>query len=227
MTKKSIRIELFSRLMLLRMVRADVNACLNAPQGEFLQIISDGASEYLGHQLTRVEFAKMAQISNKAVYSYFASPDARDYRTIPDELRIAIIWRVTTYVHNSMPPRVSPRPSSQSTARFYIVNGELLSLNNAAEKLGYPSPKSLAIKIKRENIQYGADISGLKYTPRVEALSKFFIVNGVKMNMGEAARALGYTITGLSLRLKKEKIQPGADISTFTRKNKKISLKAK
>lgn len=213
--------QLFTRLTRKKMYPPDVNACLAMPQGEFLQVLIDGLSAIAGHRITRVEFAKMSGLSQKNVYSYFASPNARDFRTLSDEMRIAIIWRVSIkkpYQQCENQKNNKIRRSHLGRSKLFIVNGELLSITQAAVKLGYSSSSALGKRISAEKIEPGSDISTLQNKRPGETVPKLFIVNGVKMNITKASRVLGYaTPQGLGQRIKKKRASPGADISTYTK----------
>lgn len=213
--------QLFTRLTRKKMYPPDVNTCLAMPQGEFLQVLIDGLSAIAGHRITRIEFAKMSGLSQKNVYSYFASSNARDFRPLSDEMRIAIIWRLFTenpyqqYKNKKKTRAVKPR---LGRSKFYIVNGESLSITQAAVKLGYSGCRALGARISAEKIEPGSDISTLQNKRPGETAPKLFVVNGVEMNITKASRALGYATTwGLSQRIRKNGLHPGADISAYTK----------
>lgn len=256
-------INLFRRLTVSRMRISDVRECLKMSQPDFLRMLTDGMENYLHRQVTRVEFAIFAEITQKAAYSYFASPDAKDFRCLSDDMRIAMIWRLTSACDPTL-AKLSPakraadrifkikaqggiihftnseladkyRNAKKGTLKFrrgphwpdvyitdfdetnkravfsrnnfFLVDGLRMSLSEASKKLGYPTPAALRQKLKKENINYGEEISTMKY------VRKSYIVNNVPLSTTEAALILGYSISGLSLRIKKEKIQPGDDIS--------------
>ncbi|SQH40187.1 Uncharacterised protein [Salmonella enterica] len=213
--------QLFTRLTRKKMYPPDVNACLAMPQGEFLQVLIDGLSAIAEHRITRIEFAKMSGLSQKNVYSYFASPNARDFRALSDEMRIAIIWRIFTenpYQQYENQKNNKIMRSHLGGSKLFIVNGEILSITQAAVKLGYSSSSALGKRISAEKIEPGSDISTLQNKRPGETAPKLFVVNGVEMNITKASRVLGYaTPQGLGKRIKKKRASPGADISTYTK----------
>ncbi|WP_281083930.1 hypothetical protein [Klebsiella quasivariicola] len=218
---KKTDVELFGRLIQHHMSEVDIKICLDLPQNEFLRALIAGASEYLGRKITRKDFAKLAKISDRSVYSYFSSPDAVDYRVISEESRIAIIWYITTAVRNASPAETKQAPVVLGATRFYVVDGEMMSLEWATKALGYSHSTALSSRLAKNGIRWGDDISHLKNNRSKATIEKKFIVDGEQMNQSQAARALGYTQGGLSMRLRADGVQEGADISRYKRKNKK------
>lgn len=200
--------ELFSRLVFNRMHPDDVNECLKMSQGDFLTMLCDGIEKLTGERPTRIQFADLASISHKTVYAYFASPEARDHRTLSDDMRIAIIWRIAV----SSPAALNSAQINRYGAK-YIVDGELLSGAQAAQKLKYASYKSFNNALKKNRTPPGADISALKNT-RFSTKAIFYVVHGSSVSMNKAAKLLGFNAT-TTLRdmLLKQNIPEGADIS--------------
>ena len=94
-------------------------------------------------------------------------------------------------------------------SRYYIVDGETLSIKDAAKKLGY-TPGSLSRKIN--NLAPGTDISHMENEGRGKKPSRYFIVDGETLSMKDAAKKLGYVHPG-SLYLKTSNLASGTDIS--------------
>lgn len=206
------RIELFNRLSANRMQPEDVNRCLKMPQGDFLSVLSDGAGAQLEKTLSRVEFAELAGMSKKSVYSYFASPSARDYRALTDDARIAVIWHVITKTSSMSKPVNRPRHGAR-----YIVNGETMLLREAARALGYARRESLSKRIALAGLKPGGDISHLT-NPRPGATKPHvYIVNGESMSINRASVVLGYkTSQVLTKKIRIMGVPEGGDISHLT-----------
>ncbi|HAT1642377.1 TPA: hypothetical protein I8Y18_003539 [Raoultella ornithinolytica] len=268
-------IDLFQRLTTSRMMISDVRECLKMPQSDFLTMLCEGAESYLAKPVNRVEFSFLAEITPKSAYSYFASPDAKDYRHLSDDMRIAMIWRVSS----KCDPQISSQPPTKKASsriyklkssgcvvhftiaelaekyraakkgtlrfkrgehwpdvylsdfvessnraqfnrnKFYLVNGEKLSLSEASKALGYKHPSALSQKMKSKNIQEGTDISQLIHKER-----NLYLVNGEELTLLKASKALGYmNPSTLSKKLAVKNIQNGADIShlTYERRSKR------
>lgn len=198
-----------------------VNLCLEMPQGEFLSMLLAGASCVRKEKITRAELAKLNEISERQIYSYFSSVDARDYRPISNDKRIAMIWRTIAGLK-----RDDRKLGKTREDMSYLINGEKYSLSESTKILGYANPSGLYHALKRRGIQYGDEISHMSNKANTKA--KLYIVNGVKMSISKAARILGYSSSpGLSVRLKKYGVQPGADISAYTKKRKSRTTLAK
>ncbi|EFX3898336.1 hypothetical protein H3Z28_002174 [Salmonella enterica subsp. enterica serovar Ank] len=191
-----------------------VNLCLEMPQPKFLSMLLEGASCVKKERVTRAELAKINGISERHIYSYFSSDDARDYRPISSDKRIAMIWRTIAGLK-----RDDRKFGKTRGDMFYLINGEKYSLSESTKILGYANPSGLYHALKRRGIQYGDEISHMSNNANTKA--KLYIVNGVKMSISKAARILGYSSSpGLSTRLKKYGVQPGSDISGYTKKRK-------
>lgn len=191
-----------------------VNACLELPQSEFLLMLLSGASRIKKRDITRSELAKINKISDRNIYSYFSSPGAKDFRPISEDKRIAMLWRTITHLKNPEKPE-----KTKKREVFYLINGEKHSFHECCKILGYAFPQGLYAALKRRKIANGADITNLKTS--LDTRPKSYIVNGVRMGTKEAALALGYaTREGLFMRLKKDNVQPGSDISQYTTKRK-------
>lgn len=201
----------------------DVNRCLKMPQGDFLSVLSDGAGAQLEKTLSRVEFAELAEISKKSVYSYFASPTARDYRSLTDEMRIAVIWRVITNTSSMSKPVKSPLSATSKPVNRprrgmgYIVNGEIMLLREAARVLGYAKRESLSKRIALGGLKSGDDISHLT-NPRPGATKPHvYIVNGESMSINRASVVLGYkSPLTLTKKIRIMGVSEGGDISHLT-----------
>ncbi|EXX82100.1 hypothetical protein M568_09875 [Salmonella enterica subsp. enterica serovar Namur str. 05-2929] len=208
-------VELFTRLIDRKMYPIDVNEYLVMPQCEFLQALSVGISEFTGRKITRMVFAELAEISQKSVYSYFASPGARDYRVLSTDSRIAIIWRIVTNIPDPSVP--ANRPPSK---RSYIVNGKMMFLSDAAGILGYSRQSTLSRSIRRNGLKLGDDISHLKNTKPGITKPRLFIVNGEQVSLNVASRMLGYKGTGsLSNKIEALGLHDGSDISQLKRRS--------
>lgn len=201
--------ELFNRLVFNRMHPDDVNQCLKMSQREFLEMICDGIEHSTGDKPTRVQFADMTSISPKTVYSYFASPDARDYRALSDDSRIAMLWRLLNDKKLGLLPNDGIHRGTK-----YLVNGVFLSPKDAASKLGYANRQGMEGAIKRSGISPGGDISSLINKTPGKTITKSYVVNGEVLSMNKAAISLGYNNGGaLYAKLRRLNITPGSDIS--------------
>ncbi|EJP0121727.1 hypothetical protein NU992_001952 [Salmonella enterica] len=220
-------LDLFNRLSGHPMSPEDVMTCLKIPQHDFLNMLNDGVGDALGRSVSRAELAAITEISLKSVYSYFASQNARDYRALSEEMRIAMIWRSITKISpikykNLKENFIKNSKIMRNSAKLYFVGGELVSKRDAASLLGYSSHLTLERRLSRENISPGSDITNLRNKRPGQTFPKIFIVDGVEMSISAASRALGYTtVTGLSKRLRRSGVQPGSDISHYTMKHKK------
>ncbi|EHO5626854.1 hypothetical protein KLQ90_001746 [Salmonella enterica] len=205
------RIELFNKLSANRMQPDDVKRCLSMSQHDFLTVLSDGAGYQLKKTLTRSEFAALAGMSKKAVYSYFASPDAKDYRSLSEDARIAIIWRI---INSCSPAR------HHSRGFAYFVNNKLMYVREAYKVLGYSGRTNLNKKIREQGIKPGQDISHLRKMGNSGGTQggdnhkpRLFIVNGAEVNLNTASKILGHKGGALYSMIKLRGINPGSDIS--------------
>lgn len=209
-------IALFKRLVEWRMLEVDVKKCLKMDQADFLTMLSEGAGASSGRLVSRVEFADLAGVSKTSVYSYFASEGAHDYRSLSDDAKIAMIWRFTG-------KRFRPSTYGETDGRChrygakYMVNGELLPVPLAALALGYSTYQALHKRIRNARSEPGSDISHLQNQRPGGNITRLYIVSGEEMSINKAAKALGYTASGLLQRLKKTSIPEGADISHLKR----------
>lgn len=194
--------KLFQRLLRRRMHPDDVSECLKMSQHDFLAALSDGVSKTLGHRVTRKEFATLAGITERNAYAYFSSTDARDYRALSDDARIAMIWRITN--------RVKPKRTGEASASKYLLNGSLVTIKTAAEIIGYSGPKSLLKAIRAAGLKPGDDISGIKKSHSRAA--KKYIVNGELVSISQASILLGYKARN-ALVDRLANIEQGTDIS--------------
>lgn len=207
-------IDLYNRLSTGHMRQDDVNQCLRMPQDAFLSMLCDGAGAQLGKILSRVEFAEIAEISKKTVYSYFASPSARDYRALTEDARIAIIWRITTKIPE--PGGNAGRSGGRQTAHEnkYTMRGKPVLLKNAAKMLGYATIVGLQKRIRREKLKPGDEIGHLKNGSPGATKPRLYVVNGEEMSTNRAATALGYNSSvALTIRINENNIPLGGDIS--------------
>lgn len=189
----------------------DVKRCLSMSQHDFLTVLSDGAGYQLKKTLTRSEFAALAGMSKKAVYSYFASPDAKDYRSLSEDARIAIIWRI---INSCSPAR------HHSRGFAYFVNNKLMYVREAYKVLGYSGRTNLNKKIREQGIKPGQDISHLRKMGNSGGTQggdnhkpRLFIVNGAEVNLNTASKILGHKGGALYSMIKLRGINPGSDIS--------------
>lgn len=214
-------VDLFNRLSTHSMSSEDVMTCLKMPQHDFLNMLNDGVEAAFGRSVSRAELAAITEISLKSIYSYFASQNARDYRALSEEMRIAMIWRSITKTspikYKNIKYDFIKNDITQNAAKLYFVGGELVSKKDAALLLGYSSHTSLERRLSREKIFPGSDITNMRNKIPGRTRPKFFIVDGVEMNISQASHILGYTSpAGLAARLKKNGVQPGSDISHYT-----------
>ncbi|QDI87449.1 hypothetical protein E4L41_21000 [Salmonella enterica subsp. enterica serovar Javiana] len=213
-------VDLFNRLSAHSMSSEDVMTCLKMPQNDFLNMLNDGVVAAFGRSVSRAELAAITEISLKSIYSYFASQNARDYRALSEEMRIAMIWRSITKTspikYKNIKYNFIKNDITQNAAKLYFVGGELVSKEDAALLLGYSCSASLERRLSREKIFPGSDITNMRNKIPGQTRPKFFIVDGVEMNISQASRILGYTSpAGLAARLKKNGVQPGSDISHY------------
>ncbi len=193
---------MFERVVKYGMNPRYVIPLLTLSQSDFLSTLTSGIERVYQRKITRKELAEMAGFSTTAIYSYTATPSARDYRTISDDMRIAAIWRV-----------------SCALGRFrgkYTIDGQPVTLHIAAEMLGYASKQSLSQAITREGIAPGGDISHLKNAKP----KRIFIINGQEVALNQAAGLLGYTATGLRYWIEKLEIHDGSDISHLVKRKR-------
>lgn len=214
-------LDLFTRLSDRAMQPEDVTVCLKMPQHEFLNMLADGVSFALERSISRAELAAITETTPKSMYSYFASPSARDYRSLSDEMRIAMIWRTVkkhplSDLQKNKKIKAQKPGTKKRLANLFLVNGKPLTLREAAPLLGYSGFATLYKRISKENIPPGGDISHC----RVKKAEALYIINGTKVSMPQAASHLGYSHAGLFRRLQKDGIPAGADITHLTRINK-------
>lgn len=222
---------LFNDLSAKKMRANDVSACLKMSQHDFLSMLIRGASERLFRPVSRVEFAEFAEVTPKAIYSYFASEGARDYRVLSDEMRIAIIWRLT----------IKTFPPHTGTAGHGPINKARNWINTIKSRGGNPkfsagelseryrSSKTGQLTFTRGEHWPDAYLTDFvdKVKRKQRASSNLYIVNGERMTLSEASRKLGYTTpTGLYVRIRKDDIKPGADISCYKRLKNKYKRRA-
>ncbi|EAU0368162.1 hypothetical protein CAV59_02875 [Salmonella enterica] len=206
---------IFKKLLDNRMAKADVKVCLQLPQSEFLNVLLYGARAHIENEISRADLAELAEVSNKSIYSYFASPDARDFRRLTDEMRIAMIWRVT---NNVTPPT---HREYKVNKKHYLYHGERVSLAQAATRLNFSHANSLSAALRRLGVKNGEEISHLTNKHPGKRGGMLFVVDGELLTIRKAAEKLGFrSHQGLRINLAKHKLQEGEDISFLRRRNR-------
>ncbi|EIS4806069.1 hypothetical protein ACSD30_000744 [Escherichia coli] len=170
---------LFEKIVKYGMKPNYVAPLLALSQRDFFTLTA-GIERAYQRQITRKELAEVAGFSSAAIYSYTASPSARDYRTISEDMRIAAIWRVSCALPRLPETKRGPREK-------YVIDGKPTTLSAAAKLLGYSKGSNLLRAIKGEGIPRGGDISHVKIKP-----TKYYIVDGQQLELAPAAFALGY-----------------------------------
>lgn len=204
---------LFKRLIDNRMPADAVKVCLKLSQSEFLNVLLFGARAHLEEEISRAYLAELAEVSSKSMYSYFASSEAKDFRRLTDEMRIAMMWRVTNNI-------TSPaHRENKAHKKYYLYNNERVSLTQAARLLCFSHPNSLGAAFRRLGVKYGDEISHLDNPHPGVRGGKFFIVNGTLLNAMSAATELGFSgYQALYHHLKKHNLSEGDDISFLRRR---------
>lgn len=188
-----------------------VTPLLILSQHEFLSTLTSGVERIYQRSITRKELAEVAGFSSAAIYSYTASPSARDYRIISEDMRIAAIWRVSSALVRLLEAERALRRKGRKSK--YVIDGQPVTLSVAAKRLGYACESSVSQVIKRAKIAPGGDIGHLKKRAREGFWAKYTI-DGQPITLRTAAGMLGYASgRALSRAIRRAGVLPGGDIS--------------
>jgi len=215
--------DLFYSLVDRRMLASDVRKCLMLSQQEFLSLLVEGFEARTGTVMTRKDFAIIAEFPVKTVYSYFASPDAVDYRQLSNEMRIAILWRFTSKCDKHIGQE---NPGKKAYFRMYNLKrlgAEFyFSVNDLTDL--YKSSPTGSLNFTRGSHWPKVFLSD--FTASAKRLrfnrNQFYIVNGNRMSLSEAARALGHkAASGLQSMIKTSGRGSGDDVSDLLPRHRK------
>ncbi|NDJ59396.1 MucR family transcriptional regulator [Enterobacteriaceae bacterium 4M9] len=223
---------LFAAIVRDRMPPGAVTTAIALGQRDFIDMLANGVAKYHKSKPSKAALAKALGVSQGAIYSYTAAQNAKDYRKLSTDTRIAMIWRVMTIPTANKPSAKAKRAGKRRN--FYILNGEETTVDQAYKILGYSSPESLAATLHRYGFRSGHDITILQGNRRGLGLvpvapkkpgrrTAFYILNGDIIDSDEAAKRLEYkNKSAFREALARHGLKSGSDISLLQNRNKRV-----